>query len=254
MELKSNNMIKVKKKYIEFKKNEKEIWQNKMVWQSGKKIFNNGNIDKFIKEIKPFTADTIVNTVDEFFIFLDKISVQYKDWAKVQNENYKENDYIDMEHFFKGFFGEYFCYRIAEDTTRLFSQNELYCIRCMAPNLIEEDDNGIDFTAIINDEPSVIQVKWWNKWGDNYLTNAVFQKLGYEGAVAGYTTLTEIPKKNMYFIWLDKEQNAYNIINKNPRTKGRVVVWGKETWDFSINGRDKMFWENLWEKINALAE
>lgn len=174
--------------------------------------------------------------------------------AKVQNENYKENDYIDMEHFFKGFFGEYFCYRIAEDTTRLFSQNELYCIRCMAPNLIEEDDNGIDFTAIINDEPSVIQVKWWNKWGDNYLTNAVFQKLGYEGAVAGYTTLTEIPKKNMYFIWLDKEQNAYNIINKNPRTKGRVVVWGKETWDFSINGRDKMFWENLWEKINALAE
>ena len=94
-------MTKVEKKYFEFKENEKEIWQNKMVWQSGKKIFNNGSIDKFIKEIKPFTADTIVNTVDEFFMFLDKISVQYKDWAKVQNENYKENDYIDMEHFFK---------------------------------------------------------------------------------------------------------------------------------------------------------
>lgn len=247
-------MTKIEKKYAEFKKNEAKIWQNKMIWQNSKNVFNSGSIDKFIGEVNPFTPDTIVNTVDDFFTFIDNIICPtYIKWAKEQNGNYKENDYIDMGNFCKGFFGEYFCYRIAEDTTTLFSQNELYRIRCMSPNLYNEDDNGIDFTAIINDEPSVIQVKWWNKFEDKNLSNKIFQSLGYEGATGGYITLTENLKKNMYFIWPNNEKKVYDIINKNPRTKGRVVVWGKETWDFSINGRDKLFWENLWNKINAFV-
>lgn len=250
-------MTKVEKKYIEFKKNENKTWLDKMIWCKGQKIFNTGGIDKFIRETNPFTPETVVKTVDDYFNFIDKLSDKFGDWAREKDNNFKNDDFVDMKKFFKGFFGEYFCYRIAEDTTRLLSQNELYCIRCMSPNRIDEDDNGIDFTAIINDKPSVIQVKWWNRWADNgndFLSNKTFQSLGYEGATAGYISLSELAEKNMYFIWLDSEEKAYNIINKNPRTKGRVIVFGKETWDFSINGRDKLFWSGLWDNINSLAQ
>ncbi len=250
-------MTKIEKKYNHFKNHENDTWCNKMVWCKGQKIFNTGSIDRFIRENSPFTPETIVNTVDDYFKFIDKLSDKYEKWARGIDSNFKNEDFSDMKKFFKGFFGEYFCYRIAEDTTRLLSQNELYCIRCMSPNHIDEDDNGIDFTAIINDKPCVIQVKWWNRWADNsneFLSNKTFQSLGYEGTTAGYITLTEQVEKNMYFIWLDSEEKAYNIINKNPRTKGRVIVFGKETWDFSINGRDKLFWNGLWDKINSLAQ
>ena len=250
-------MTKVEKKYYTFKEKEIETWRDKMVWQKGKSIFNKGSIDRFIKEKNPFTPETVVTNVDEYFSFIDRLSAQYETWAKNIDANFKDDEYDDMKKWFKGFFGEYFCYRIAEDTTTLISKNELYRIRCMSPNLIDEDDYGIDFTAIINDEPSVIQVKWWNRWADkdkeSFLSHKVFQSLGYEGAAAGYIAISELPKKNMYFIWLDNEENAYSIINKNQRTKGRVVVFGKETWDFSINGRDKLFWEKLWNCINELA-
>lgn len=250
-------MTKVVKKYIDFKNHENETWLDKMVWCKGQKIFNTGSIDKFIRETNPFTYETVVNTVDDYFNFIDKLSNKFEKWVREKDSDFKNSDFADMKNFFKGFFGEYFCYRIAEDTTRLLSQNELYCIRCMSPNNINEDDNGIDFTAIINDKPCVIQVKWWNRWVDNsneFLSNKTFQSLGYEGVTAGYITLTEQVEKNMYFIWLDSEEKAYNVINKNPRTKGRVVVFGKETWDFSINGRDKLFWNGLWDKINSLAQ
>ena len=250
-------MTKVEKKYSDFKKVEKETWGEKMVWHKGQNIFNSGSIDRFIRETKLFTPETVVDNTDDCFAFIDRLSEKYVAWAKEIDGNFNEEDYEDMRKSFKGFFGEYFCYRIAEDTTTLLSEDELYRIRCMSPNLIEEDDNGIDFTAIINDEPSVIQVKWWNRWADKdkeFLSKNIFQALGYEGAAAGYINITEHPKKNMYFIWLDNEEDAYSVINRNPRTKGRVVVFGKETWDFSINGRDKIFWSGLWDKINALAE
>lgn len=250
-------MTKVEKKYAEFKKQEDKTWLDKMVWTKGQNIFNSGSIDRFIRETNPFTDDTVVNTVDDYFKFIDKLSNKYESWVKEKDSSFKNSDFADMKNFFKGFFGEYFCYRIVEDTTRLLSQNELYCIRCMSPNLLNEDDNGIDFTAIVNNRPSVIQVKWWNRWVDdaeNFLSNKTFQCLGYEGASAGYITINEQPEKNMYFIWLDNEEKAYNVINKNPRTKGRIVVFGKETWDFSINGRDTLFWVGLWNKINFLAQ
>jgi hypothetical protein len=250
-------MTRVEKKYIEFKKNENKTWLDKMIWCKGQKIFNTGSIDKFIRETNPFTPETVVKTVDDYFNFINKLSDKFGDWAREKDNNFKNDDFVDMKKFFKGFFGEYFCYRIAEDTTRLLSQNELYCVRCMSPNLIGEDDNGIDFTAIINDKPCVIQVKWWNRWVNNdneFLSIKTFQSLASEGAMAGYITLTEQIEKNMYFIWLDSEDKAYNIINKNPRLKGRVVVFGRETWDFSINGRDKLFWSGLWDNINSLAQ
>lgn len=249
----------LQKKYLKFKSEERQNWLDKMVWcKNGKYPFNTGAYDKFIKKRKPFENLNINNVVD-YFKFIDNLSNEYVSWAKSVDSNYTDDDYVDMKDSFKGFFGEWFSYRVAEDTTRLIAKNNLYTIRYMSPNLINEDDNGIDFTAIINDEPSVIQVKWWNKWStkdskNTYLSEKVFQSLGYEGATAGYISLTDEAKENMFFIWLASEEEAYKVINKNPRLKGRVVVFGEDTWNFSINGKDTYFWENIWNELLKIIE
>lgn len=251
----------IEDKYKKFKSQEKDVWLDKMVWSKGQKMFNSGSYDKFIKSDSMPEIPPIKNTED-YFKFVDKVSETFILWAKKIDNTYEESDYIDMGKDIKGFFGEWFSYRVAEDTIRILTENKDYVIRYMSPNLIDEDDNGIDFTAIINDEPSVIQVKWWNKWviknknrkDDEYLSEKIFQSLGYEGQVAGYIDLTPEPKENMFFFWLGPEEDVYRIINKNPRIKGRVVVFGEDTWNFSVNGKDEYFWSNLWDGLFKIIE
>jgi ABC-type bacteriocin/lantibiotic exporter with double-glycine peptidase domain len=95
-------MTKVEKKYAEFKKQEDKTWLDKMVWTKGQNIFNSGSIDRFIRETNPFTDDTVVNTVDDYFKFIDKLSNKYESWVKEKDSSFKNSDFADMKNFFKG--------------------------------------------------------------------------------------------------------------------------------------------------------
>lgn len=246
-------MTKVHDKYLKFKQNEKAVWFDRMVWNGHNGLFNLGSFDKFIASERPFDGLEVIN-VDDYFKEVSKCAEKYRKWAFSVDNTYKDDDYKDMEQSFKGFMGEWFCYRIAEDCTRIVTKDSTFVIREMAPNLLGERDNGIDFTATIDDIPCVVQVKWWNPFIANQFPNQeIFQKLGYEGATAGYIDLGESVQRNMCFMWLDDEDKATMSIDRNPRLKGRVAVFGRNAWDFSINGRDRIFWEGVFEKLYDLV-
>lgn len=247
-------MTKVHDKYVQFKRNEQKTWLDRMIWDGRNGLFNLGSFDKFIKSQHPFDGLHVMNA-DDYFGEVSKCAKEYRKWAVSVDNTYSEEDYDDMEQSFKGFMGEWFCYRIAEDCSRILVDNEMFVVREMAPNLMNERDNGIDFTATINDVPCVVQVKWWNRFIDKtFPRQEIFQKLGYEGATAGYIELNENVERNMCFMWLDDEEKAKMSINRNPRLKNRVIIFGKNAWDFSINGRDVIFWENIFKKLEELLD
>lgn len=248
-------MEKIIDKYNKYITNKNENWKSKLTWKGcdGKNPKHTTSIFKWNAETNIFASMKQVNNVNDLFKEVDKMANNYVAWVKTKNE-YTNEEYDDMKNFFIGAIGEFFfaflfeeakCI-IAQDNTGIAQRYDMYYV---SPTLKREPDFGVDFTGIINDIPSVLQIKFWNPFGKKTIGIDIIQKAYAEGVSGDLIQKDE--KENIFICFLGNEETVYNKI-KSTNYKKNVIIIGKKAMEMTINNRNKIFWDKFYNNLENL--
>lgn len=130
----------------------------------------------------------------------------------------------------------------------------VYAVRYMSPNGY---DTGIDFYGLMNGIPSVIQVKWWNKYSkEANITLDIFQKLFADGVANDYIVGDGSQTKNLFLMWTGSENEVYKKLETFSSNKliRKIVVIGEESWSRACLDTDTVFWEEFWSSLEKISE
>jgi hypothetical protein len=248
-------MDKIIEKYNRYYTDKLSAWKNKLTWKGcdGKNPKHTTSICKWNAETNGFASIKKVNNVNDLFKEIDMISKSYTDWVKTKNE-YTKEECEDMKRFFIGAMGEFFFAFFFEelkginlkDSTGVIKYYNMYYI---SPTLKHDRDLGVDFTGIINDIPSVLQIKFWNPFGQKTIGVDIIQKAYAEGISGDLIQKEE--NENIFICFLGNEDTLYNKI-KTTNYKKNVIVIGKTAMDIAINNRNKIFWDNFYNNLENL--
>lgn len=259
-------MEKVIEKYNKYIENYRSVWENRFTWRDrrGDKKPTT-NIVEFFKDTKVFDGIKHTNTLEEMFKQSDILAGKYEKWVLKKSfevgSPYSETDLKDMHNFFNGAIGEFFIVCLLTEIKSIDKYDEVskmvrrYDFTCVSPLLPEDDDIGVDLTCVANDKPSVIQVKWWNKFGDDKkvkMNMDVFHKLISVGLVKEYCRLDE--KDNRFLFWTGKESKSTKIIRRM-----NYQNWCTDFGDLSIGAVvdkrvDIHFWDVFYEKLSEFSK
>jgi hypothetical protein len=140
------------------------------------------------------------------------------------------------------------CLYIPDPTSKTFKRYDFHYV---SPNLSTDKDFGIDLTCVANDTPVVMQVKFWNPYGKTKLSMDVFQKADSEGTRNGYINMSD--DNNIFLCWLGSEEGGLYPIKENKVFKNKIVVIGRDSFNFSINNTNKIFWSYLFDKLKKIC-
>ena len=248
----------MEKRYNQFVANKYATWKSRFTWRG---LFNNEskhstNIIKFGKETGAFEALKDIENVHSFYKVVDNLAQHYIKWVQSKPDSmYDFTEYKDMENFFKGSIGEFFFVELLDNVKCVFSETnsgryKRNDFNFVAPRLKGEKDFGVDLTGVVNDKNCVIQVKFWNPYSTEVLCTDVVQKAHSDGIINGFINPTE--KENIVICWLgntDKvsvQLKSYEALYKN------IVFIDIKSLDASINNKNKIFWNKLYEKMFEL--
>jgi hypothetical protein len=245
-----DNMKNVIDIHNNYKLVEKDTWRNRLTYKG-----NNGKLPKHIITIVNFNKETNAfnnigsfYNINEFWNEVNKLADEYVNWVRLKNK-YNIKEFTNIHNFFVGTIGELFFYYLFEEVRCLIAPNinneyYRYDFSYVSPTLNGVRDGGVDFTAIVNDIPSVIQVKFWNPNNKKGMKLDIIQKAYAEGISNGIID-KDIPN-NIFICWLGNESTIYNCVKDNfKQYKKNVVAIGKNTLDRSINNRNEVFWDKL---------
>lgn len=252
-------MEKVLSKYNSFKEAERDVWKSRSVWRglSGKDPKYTTTISRFFTETKILESVEIVNTAKGFFDFSVKMADEYVKWVATKGTDYKKAEYDDMRNFFVGVMGEFFFVELLNEVKCLMVYNPQnkefvrYDFNYVSPSLPKDKDFGIDLTGVANDVSSVFQVKFWNPNTTKSIPIEVFQKADSEGSRNEF--ISQSDDNNIFLCTLCSEGKGYMAVKDNKVYKNKIVVIGEKTLEVSINGRNNIFWANLFGKLNAIS-
>lgn len=128
--------------------------------------------------------------------------------------------------------------------------DSIYDFSHVSPTLSNDKDGGVDFTAYVNDKPSVIQVKFWNQFSKKCVGLSTIQKAYAEGISKDF--INKLDKENVFICYLGCEKSVYDIVKTYKQYKNNLVVIGKESLDVSINKRNRLFWERFSESLSLI--
>lgn len=233
-----------------YKLSEKDTWRNRLTYKgiNGKLPKHTISIINFNKDTNAFNNIGEVNNVNDFWNEVNKLATKYIDWIKTKN-NYNDKECTFIHNFFIGAIGELFFYILFDEVRCLIvpdSDNVYYRydFSYVAPTTIGIKDGGVDFTAIVNDTPSVIQIKFWNPNAKKRMSLDVIQKAYAEGI--SNDMIDKDTNNNVFICWLGNESTIYNCVKDNYRQyKKNIVAIGRNTLDRCINNRNNVFWNKL---------
>ena len=79
----------------------------------------------------------------------------------------------------------------------------------------------------------------------------VFQKADSEGSRNEFIAQSE--DNNIFLCTLCSEGKGYMAVNDNKVYKNKIVVIGEKTLEASVNGRNNIFWTNLFKKLGDIC-
>ena len=238
-------------KYAEYKANEAETWRSRFTWMGldGKNPKHTTSILRFNADTNAFTKMKPINNTEDLLKEVKKLAVEYVAWVKSKKGNeYGRLDYEDMERFFQGAIGEYFFYRLFEDVKCVLTPDNggvitRYDFNFVSPTLRGEKDLGVDLYGIANDTPSVIQVKFWNPWTKYGISIKTIQGAYAEGI--SNNIIDKDSKDNMFICFLGQEAGVYDKVRTLSGYRKHVVAIGRTALGYTIDNRNKIFWDNL---------
>lgn len=248
-------MEKTISKYNSFKEAEHDVWKSRFIWRglNGKDPKYTTTINKFFAETKVLETVEVVNTAYGFFNFSVKMADEYVKWVNSKGTAYKKSEYDDMKNFFIGAMGEFFFVELLNEVKCLMAYNPQdkefvrYDFNYVSPSLPKDKDFGIDLTGVANDVPSVFQVKFWNPFSTKSIPIEVFQKADSEGSRNEF--ISQADDNNIFLCTLCTEGKGYMAVKDNKVYKNKIVIIGERTLEASVNGRNNIFWTNLFKKL-----
>lgn len=238
------------------------FWLKYLSWNKRTQVY----IGKFYNENKNLFDWSLVSNKDNV-LDIDKLSK----WSIVTSHKYAEfvkktlsklytdenwNDEIEMKiaNWFQGAVGEYFFIEIMPKDNMLLNVNnkiKKFSLSFVTPYAItENDDYGIDFLALNNDnEPVAGQIKFWFSHSSKIINwSDVFGKLVAEsqGDEIRYTDPTK--DNNLIVMWLGDEISNISLALKKQKNYHQLAVIGSNTIkNTNKNRKDlKTIWENKW--------
>lgn len=250
-------MEKILENYNAYKGSATENWENRLTWMglNGKEPKHTTTIIRFNKETGALDSMERVMTAQDFYKKSTELATVYTDWVKSKGKQYTEKEYEDMRNFFVGAMGEIFFYRLFEDVKCIMAPDATgtyvrYDFNYVSPTLKDDKDAGVDFTASVNDVPSVIQSKFWNPFGRKSMELDIIQKAYAEGISKDLINKDE--KANIFICWLGNEDSVFRCTRQYKQYRENVVPIGFKALDVTINNRNKFFWDNLYEFLATL--
>ena len=251
-------MEKTINKYNDFIQNEIDTWKSRFTWlgTDGRTPKHTTTIAKFFNETKCIDSISTTN-VNDLYQKVSNLADSYVEWVQSKGNNYKKQACDNMKKFFIGALGEFFfvellnevrCLYIPDPTSKTFKRYDFHYV---SPNLSTDKDFGIDLTGVANDTPVVMQVKFWNPYGKTKLPIEVFQKADSEGTRNGYINMSD--DNNIFLCWLGSEESGLYPIKENKVYKNKIVVIGRDSFNFSINNTNKIFWSYIFDKLKKIC-
>ena len=251
-------MEKILENYQAYKNSASENWESRLTWMglNGKEPKHTTTIIRFNKETGALGTMNEVKTADEFYKEAVRLADVYVEWVQTKNKMYSKKEYEDMRNFFVGALGEIFYYRLFEDVKCVMAPDATgtyvrYDFSYVSPTLKDDKDAGVDFTASVNDIPSVLQSKFWNPFAHKGMEIDVIQKAYAEGVSKGLINKDE--KANVFICYLGSEESVFRQTKQYKQYRNNVVPIGFHALDVTINNRLPSFWNNLRGFLKNLA-
>lgn len=236
--------------YNTYKSDVESNWKKRLTWMglNGKTPKHTTSIMKFNAETKAFSTLSDVMTATDFYNESNRLADTYVSWVKSKETSYSKKEYEDMHNFFVGAMGEIFFYTLFEDVKCVIApdgNNEYhqFNIRYVTPTLKEDKDAGVDMICVINDIPSVVQVKFWNPFAKKGMSIDIIQKAYAEGTSKNIINKDE--KENVFICFLGNEDSVYRCTKEYKQYSKNVVAFGFKALETTINNRNKIFWNIL---------
>ena len=250
-------MEKILENYEKYTKSANDNWESRLTWMGlyGKDPKHTTSIIRFNKETGKMGDFKQVMSVQEFFKEADRLATEYVEWVKSKDKGYGKKEYEDMHKFFIGAVGEIFFYKLFSEVKCIMSPDASgtyvrYDFNFISPTLKTDKDAGVDFTAVVNDTPSVIQTKFWNPFGKKGIDIDIIQKAYAEGVSKDLINKDE--KANIFICWLGNEDSVFRCTKEYKQYKDNAIPIGFKALDVSINGRNKVFWNSLYDFLRSL--
>lgn len=237
---------------------EKSVWMDRFIWcRNGKDPKGTTSITEFNKATSAFANMKDVYNVDDLQKEVSSLAEKYVEWVKTfPNTGYVAEDYNDMRNFFIGAIGEYFFYKLMSEARYILAPNNIgelvdYNFHRVSPTLKQSDDFGVDVYFYANDIPCVGQVKFWNRFSKHEPGIKVIQGACSEGVMGG--SLDPNHENNVFVFFLGDERSMYSHLAKDwSKYRKHVVPIGKTAMDWTVNGKNKMFWDSFKKSLNEL--
>lgn len=247
----------VNERYNEYISNYKYTWVRRFVWSNSR-----GGAKPTTSIIEFFKETGILNdiehkiTLDDFFKQTEELANRYVCWVKTKTSKYSKEEIGDMLKFFIGAIGEFFIVCLLSEMKCIIKFDKTnniqyrYDFRKVSPNLPNDRDFGVDLTCFANGKPSVIQVKWWNRYSKIEPSLEVFQKLMSEGKVRNYCD--DDDDHNRFLFWTGKEDSVTKKLKDCGYSKWCVCFGEYSITDVIDNRAEEDFWNHLYQKLIEL--
>ena len=256
----SQDVVDLHNKFV----NDKNFWTKYLSWNKNSTVsigkFYNANKDLF--DFAKVSKKNVLD-IDKLSKWSIETSHKYAEFVKKtlpKNYNKKNwNEEIEMKiaNWFQGAVGEYFFIEIMPKDNMLLNIDESnvnkFSLSNVTPYAITgEDDYGVDFIAVNNDnEPVAGQIKFWFSHSEKKIGfKEVFAKLGFQ-AQGDEIRITDPTKDhNLIVMWLGDEINGVTLPVKKHKNYHQLAVIGANT--IKLTNKNRMDFINLWN--NAFSK
>ena len=253
-----DKIVKMRGDYLS---NKDKSLTRRLTWAGlgGKNPKHTTTIARFNSETNAFSTAFIgVEDSASFFKKAAEMSNVYVDWVKSKNKGYSELEYGDMRNFFVGALGELFFEFIMENVKCVFAPDRGKDYRRYDFNLVspekERKDFGVDFYALVNDTPSVIQVKFWNPFNKKNIVGIdIIEKAHAQGVARDIIDNSE--KGNVIICTLGSEESIFSSLKRVPEYRDKVVVVGRNALAATVDNRLALtFWSKFFNFLASFGK
>lgn len=256
-----NHVDKIAEMRNDYMSNLDKTLARRLTWAglNGKNPKHTTTIARFNAETGAFsTSFAGVEDSASFFKKAVEVSNAYVEWVKSKDKGYSELEYSDMRNFFVGAIGELFFESIMENIKCIFAPDRgkdyrRYDFHQVSPER-ERKDFGVDFYALVNDIPSVIQVKFWNPFNKKNTVGVDIVEKAHSQGVAR-DIIDNSDKGNVVICTLGSEESIFSSLKRVPEYRDKVVVIGRNALMATVDNRLQLtFWERFFNFLAGLGK
>ena len=248
----------IRKNYENYMSDADGVWNARFTWIKDRKDQKwESSIPRFDEATDALSKLNGIHNADDLFKGVESLADEYVGWVKSNWGNYSKEYYEDMHRFFVGAIGEFFFFKLLTDVKCLLIPDQSgslnrYDFNLVSPELSQFNDYGIDLYGLADDVPSVMQVKFWNRFARHDPGIKAIQGMIADGIMSD--AIDKSQNNNAFICFLGNESSIYSHLLKDWRKyRNNVVPLGRKAL-CAVENRNKFFWESLVDSLKKVGK